>query len=63
VPVKIFRTEIGRKKEKDMLVLEDEINNFEQLLKDQGLQISNIALSAATEFEGALYCMVHFGSK
>jgi hypothetical protein len=60
VPVKIFRTEIGRKKEKDMLVLEDEINNFEQLLKDQGLQISNIALSAATEFEGALYCMVNY---
>ena len=48
MPVKIFRTEIGRKKEKDMLVLEDEINQFEQLLRDRGMQISNIALSAAT---------------
>jgi hypothetical protein len=64
VPVKIFRAEIGRKKEKDMLELENQINQFEKEL-EEGLQINNITMSAGHNpdigGEYALYSMVHYG--
>lgn len=63
MPVKIFRAEIGRKIEKDMLALKDEIDSFEKQVQEGGMEIRSIALSAVSYGESALYSMVHYGSK
>lgn len=63
MPVKIFRAEIGRKIEKDMLALKDEIDSFEKQVQEGGMEIRSIALSAVSYGEFALYSMVHYGSK
>ena len=44
MPVKIFRAEIGRKIEKDMLALKDEIDSFEKQVQEGGMEIRSIAL-------------------
>jgi hypothetical protein len=63
MPVKIFRAEIGRKIEKDMLALKDEIDSFEKQVQEDGMEIRSIALSAVSYGESALYSMVQYGSK
>jgi hypothetical protein len=63
MPVKIFRVEIGRKIEKDMLALKDEIDSFEKQVQEGGMEITSIALSAVSYGESALYSMVRYGSK
>jgi hypothetical protein len=63
MPVKIFRAEIGRKIQKDMLALQDEIDSFEKQVQEGGMEIISIALSAVSYGESALYSMVYYGSK
>ena len=46
-----------------MLVLEDEINSFEKLVQEHGMEIRNIVLSALSYGDSALYSMVYYGSK
>ena len=41
----MFRLEIGRKRDEDMLQLEGEINEFEAQLEERGMQINNITMS------------------
>jgi hypothetical protein len=47
LPVKIFRAAIGRNEEKDMVELQDQINEFEKELEEYGMQINNITMLAA----------------
>jgi hypothetical protein len=63
--VRIFREQIGRKKEKDLATLADEINQFEKELDGGGMQIRNINFAAAisTVGEEIAYFMVHYGRK
>jgi hypothetical protein len=65
MPVRIFREQIGRKKEKDLATLADEINQFEKELDGGGMQIRNINFAAAisTVGEEFAYSMVHYGPK
>jgi hypothetical protein len=65
MPVRIFREQIGRKKEKDLGTLAEEINQFEKELEGQGMQIRNINLAAAisTVGEEIAYSIVHYGPK
>jgi hypothetical protein len=65
MPVRILFVGIGRKIEKDTLVLQDRINQFEGELEGQGMQIHNITLSAPTNANGviALFSLVHYGPK
>jgi hypothetical protein len=66
LPVKIFRAAIGRNEEKDMLELEDQINQFEKELEEHGMQIKSITMSAAIDGgtdEYALYGIVHYSLK
>ena len=63
MPVKIFRAAIGRNEEKDMVELQDQINEFEKELEEHGMQINNITMSAAIDGgtdEYALYSIVHY---
>jgi hypothetical protein len=62
LPVKMFRLEIGRKRDEDMVQLEGEINEFEAQLEERGMQINNITMS---NIAGAadLYCIVLYGFK
>ena len=39
LPVKIFRAAIGRNEEKDMVELQDQINEFEKELEEHGMRI------------------------
>jgi hypothetical protein len=66
LPVKIFRPELGRNKEEDMLEMEDEINQFEKELEEQEMQIRNITMSASVDYQAnefALYSIVHYSSR
>jgi PIN domain nuclease of toxin-antitoxin system len=65
MPVRIFRYEIGRKKEKDMLWLENQINQFEKNMEEQGMQIRSINFSAAFDAMSYefTYSIVHYGPK
>ena len=51
---------ISDEKENDALRLEDKINKFEKELEGQGMQIRNVALSAAIDYvkDYALYSIV-----
>jgi hypothetical protein len=63
LPVKIFRAAIGRNEEKDMVELQDQINEFEKELEEHGMQINNITMSAAINGgtdEYALYSIVQY---
>jgi hypothetical protein len=63
MPVRIFREQIGRKKEKDLATLADVINQFEKELDGGGMQIRNINFAAAisTVGEEIAYSIVHYG--
>jgi hypothetical protein len=65
MPVRIFREQIGRKKEKDIATLADQINQFEKELEEGGMQIRNINFAAAisTVGEEFAYSIVHYGYK
>jgi hypothetical protein len=65
MPVRIFREQIGRKKEKDLATLGDEINQFEKELDGGGMQIRNTNFAAAisTVGEEIAYFMVYYGPK
>jgi hypothetical protein len=65
MPVRIFREQIGRKKEKDLATFADEINQFEKDLDGSGMQIRNINFAAAisTVGEEIAYSMVYYGLK
>jgi hypothetical protein len=65
MPVRIFRSQIRRKKEKDILELADEINQFERELEEHGMQIRNINFSAAIDTVGDefAYSIVLYGSR
>jgi hypothetical protein len=52
MPVRIFREQIGRKKEKDLATLADVINQFEKELDGGGMQIRNINFAAAISTVG-----------
>ena len=65
MPVRIFREQIGRKKEKDLATLADVINQFEKELDGGGMQIRNLNFAAAisTVGEEIAYSIVHYGPK
>jgi hypothetical protein len=65
MPVRIFREQIGRKKEKDLATLADEINQYEKELDGSGMQIRNINFAAAisTVGEEIAYSMVYYSLK
>ena len=65
MPVRIFREQIGRKKEKDLATLGDEINQLEKELDGSGMQIRNINFAAAisTVGEEIAHSIVHYGPK
>jgi hypothetical protein len=46
-----------------MLVLEDELNQFEKELEGRGMHIINITLSAVSHYAQYLYCIVRYGPK
>jgi hypothetical protein len=65
LPVKIFHAYIGRNEEKDMLELQDQINEFEKELEERGMQINNVTMSAAgiSTDEYALYSLVQYSQR
>jgi hypothetical protein len=62
LPVKIFLAAIGQNEEKDMVELQDQINEFEKELEEHGTQINKITMSAAINggTENTLYSIVHY---
>jgi|SoiMethySBSTD1v2_1073268.scaffolds.fasta_scaffold132221_2 hypothetical protein len=65
MPVKIFRAKLGRKRDKEMSVLEDKLNAFEKELEEHGMHINNITMSSVMDGhynEYALYSIVQYDS-
>jgi hypothetical protein len=62
LPIKMFRLEIGRKRDEDILQLEREINEFEAHIEERGMQINNITMSGSA-VGAEYYFLVHYGFK
>lgn len=58
----MFRLEIGRKRDEDILQLEGEINEFEARIEERGMQINNITMSGSA-VSAVYYFLVHYGFK
>jgi hypothetical protein len=56
--------ETGRKRDNNMLVLENKLNTFEKELEEHRMHINNITMSSIIDGrhdEYALYCIVQYG--